>query len=512
MKKKWKLLTILTCLLFLFTACGKQEATNRLEEIYQKGELVVVTSPDFPPNEFIDLNKSGNEQYVGSDIELAKYIAKELGVELKLEIADFNTVLSMITTGKADLAISGLAYDEERAKSIEFSKGYYSEDGGENCHGLLIRKEDADLYQDLGSFANKKIAAQAGSIQESYTNSQILNPTTQPIAAITDGIMMLQKNKVDAIATACNTGEEYAKSYPDLMMSDVTFETDSSSGTRIGAPKGEVELIAKVDEIIDDVLDQGLYKQWYEEYTDYNAKLEAGENPDAIASAVVDEPNSMWDNIVMLITRYGTTLLKGLGITLELAAITVFFGTIFGAVFALIKLNKHPLVQALSTAYVEIIRGTPLLLQLYFFYLFLPDVIGLDIPAFGCILIALIVNSSAYVAEIIRAGIQAVDKGQREAAKSLGMSDRNMMVKIIIPQAIKNILPALGNEFIMMVKETSLASTFFIGELMSVNKTLTSSLYLTIEPLIVVGMIYFVVTFTLSKVVKLMEGRLSVSD
>ena len=104
------------------------------------------------------------------------------------------------------------------------------------------------------------------------------------------------------------------------------------------------------------------------------------------------------------------------------------------------------------------------------------------------------------------------DKGQREAAKSLGMSDRNMMVKIIIPQAIKNILPALGNEFIMMVKETSLASTFFIGELMSVNKTLTSSLYLTIEPLIVVGMIYFVVTFTLSKVVKLMEGRLSVSD
>ena len=133
-------------------------------------------------------------------------------------------------------------------------------------------------------------------------------------------------------------------------------------------------------------------------------------------------------------------------------------------------------------------------------------------PMLVSVIIALVVNSSAYVAEIIRSGIQSVDKGQREAAKSLGMSNRNTMTKIILPQAVKNILPALGNEFVMMVKETSLASTFFIGELMTVNTVIKSATYKSIEPLVIVGLIYFIVTFTLSKGVKYMERRLSVSD
>ena len=133
-------------------------------------------------------------------------------------------------------------------------------------------------------------------------------------------------------------------------------------------------------------------------------------------------------------------------------------------------------------------------------------------PMIVSVIIALIINSSAYVAEIIRSGIQSVDKGQREAAKSLGMSNVHMMTKIIIPQAIKNILPALGNEFVMMIKETSLASTFYIGELMTVNSVIKSATYKSIEPLVIVGLIYFIVTYSLSKLIKYMEGKLSVSD
>ena len=125
---------------------------------------------------------------------------------------------------------------------------------------------------------------------------------------------------------------------------------------------------------------------------------------------------------------------------------------------------------------------------------------------------ALIMNSSAYVSEIIRGGIQAVDKGQIEAAKSLGMSDRHTMIKIVLPQAIKTILPALGNEFIMMIKETSLASVFFINELMCTQKILQSSQFLVWQPLFIVAIIYFVVTFGLSKLVNLLEKRLAVSD
>ena len=220
----------------------------------------------------------------------------------------------------------------------------------------------------------------------------------------------------------------------------------------------------------------------------------------------------MVQDMIKILNQYWYVFLEGLGGTLSLAAITVFFGMIFGAVLAIIKLSKSKIVQFISTAYIEIIRGTPLLLQLYFFWLFLPKYLPFEISDWTCIVIALVINSSAYVAEIIRAGIQAVDKGQMEAAKSLGMSDVHMMTRIIFPQAVKNILPALGNEFIMMVKETSLASVFFINDLMTSYQMIKSATFKPIAPLMITAVIYFIVTFSLSKVVKAMEGRLSVSD
>ena len=200
------------------------------------------------------------------------------------------------------------------------------------------------------------------------------------------------------------------------------------------------------------------------------------------------------------------------GIVLGLAAITVIFGTIIGGLFALVKLSKNKIIQAIAGVYVELIRGTPLLLQLWLFINIFSYLTNGNMPMIVSVIIALVINSSAYVAEIIRSGIQSVDKGQREAAKSLGMSNVHMMTKIIIPQAIKNILPALGNEFVMMIKETSLASTFYIGELMTVNSVIKSATYKSIEPLVIVGLIYFIVTYSLSKLIKYMEGKLSVSD
>lgn len=200
--------------------------------------------------------------------------------------------------------------------------------------------------------------------------------------------------------------------------------------------------------------------------------------------------------------------------TLQLAAITVLFGTVFGAIIALGKMSKWSALRGISSIYVEIIRGTPILVQLYIFAFFLPIAFPVltNVPNYYMVVVSLIINSSAYVSEIIRAGIQAVDKGQTEAAKSLGMSNRNMMIKIILPQAIKNILPALGNEFIMMIKETSLASVLFINELMYTRTLLMSTKFLSWQPLFIIAIIYFIVTYSLSKVVGYMEKRLSVSD
>ena len=162
--------------------------------------------------------------------------------------------------------------------------------------------------------------------------------------------------------------------------------------------------------------------------------------------------------------------------------------------------------------YIGILLGTPILLQLYFFWLMLPKIVPFQLSDTACIIIALIVNASSYVAEVIRAGIQAVDKGQTEAAKSLGLSNFNTMRKIILPQAVKNILPALGNEYITMVKQTSLASVFFVQELMTAYKTVQSATFLAIPSLIIVGVIYLVFTTVLTKALNMFEGRLNANE
>ena len=199
--------------------------------------------------------------------------------------------------------------------------------------------------------------------------------------------------------------------------------------------------------------------------------------------------------MIKIWAKYDYVFINGLFGTLWLAAVTVFLGTILGTIIAMIRMSRFKPLYVLTSAYIEVLRGTPSLLQLYFFWLLLPKALPFTMSDTACIVVALVVNSSAYVAEVIRAGIQAVDKGQTEAAKSLGLSNANMMRYIILPQAVKNILPALCNEFIVMVKETSLASVFFVGELMTAYKTVQSTTFLAIPTLTIVGIIYFIVNF-----------------
>ena len=202
-------------------------------------------------------------------------------------------------------------------------------------------------------------------------------------------------------------------------------------------------------------------------------------------------------------------LFQGLKNTLLLTVISVALGTVLGTLVAMAKMSKFAPLRWLISVYIEVLRGTPILLQLYVFYFVLPQILPfLKLSQFMWVSIALCVNSSAYVSEVIRSGIQAVDKGQTEAARSLGLSESQTMTKIILPQAVRNILPALGNEFIMILKETSLASTFFIGDLMTSHKIVVGAEYLVLESLTIVGAIYFCMTFPLSKLVGWIEKKM----
>ena len=217
-------------------------------------------------------------------------------------------------------------------------------------------------------------------------------------------------------------------------------------------------------------------------------------------------------------SQYWTLFLHGLGMTLYMGALTVLISSISGSLMALLRrsnwgIGEFKPFRWIAAVYVEVIRGTPILLQPYFFYFMLPQWLPfLNLSEFTCVMIACCVNSTAYVCEIVRAGIQAVDVGQTEAARSLGLNSRQAMIHIVIPQAVKNILPALCNEFIDIVKETSLASTFFIGELMTQFKTINGITFRVLEPLTIVGIIYFLVTFVLSKLIAVLERRMNASE
>lgn len=268
--------------LSMFAGCSSGAASstakNRLEAIKERGYLEVVTEPYFAPNEFIDATKPADEQIVGSDIELAKRIAEKLGVELRIIPLEFSAVLSGVTEGKYDMAISSLAYTEARAEAMELSDGYYFNPNSKG-YSLLVREEDAGQYKSFEDFDGKIVVCQSGSLQEVYATTQMNYQKFKEfprVSSTTDGYLMVAEKKADAAVCAVSNAELYCAANPGLttLAGVIKFETDPQyDGTRLGVPKGETELIEFVNGVIAELLESGEYEQWYNEYKEYAATL-----------------------------------------------------------------------------------------------------------------------------------------------------------------------------------------------------------------------------------------------
>ncbi|RKO63708.1 L-arginine ABC transporter membrane protein [Caldibacillus debilis GB1] len=209
---------------------------------------------------------------------------------------------------------------------------------------------------------------------------------------------------------------------------------------------------------------------------------------------------------------YVPFILTGIWTTLKFVFVSALIGLLLGTVLALMKISKSRLLKAFADGYTSIFRGTPLILQLIIIYYGVPQLTGYDMPEFLAAIAAFGLNSAAYVSEIIRAGIMAVDKGQREAAQALGVPYRPMMLDIILPQAVKNILPALMNEFITLTKESAIVSTIGYLDLMRRAQIVGANLYRNFEALLFVGLIYWVMVFIMTSIGRRVERRLRQSD
>lgn len=461
------------------TAHAEQNQT--WEKIKERGELRVGLSADYAPMEF-EHTVNGKTEYAGVDIDLAKKIAKDNNLKLKIVNMSFDSLLGALKTGKIDIIISGMTSTPERKKQVDFSDSYMM-----TKNIMLVKKDKVNEYKDIKDFNNKKVGAQKGTEQEKIAQTEIENASITSLSRLPDVILALKSGKVEGAVVEKPVAEAYLKQNPKLGISNVKFNEEEKD-TVIAVPKDSPKLLSQINKTIKEVKDKGLIDKY-----------------------MTNAANAMNDDSGF-ISKYGSFFLKGIKITILISLIGVALGSILGAFVALMKLSKIKIISWIASIYIEILRGTPMLVQVFIVFFGITAALGLDISALVCGTIALVINSSAYIAEIIRAGINAVDKGQMEAARSLGLNYRQTMKSVIMPQAIKNILPALGNEFVTLIKESSIVSTIGVGEIMFNAQVVQGISFDPFTPLIVAAALYFVLTFVLTRIMNMIEGRLNASD
>ncbi len=458
---------LLICSLLLCTS-----ACNQHTQAKQTIRLGV--SPDFPPFEF-----KSHGKITGFDVELSKFIAKELNVNLEIYEMDFNSLIPALNAGKIDFIASGLTATKQRAASVDFSDIYY--------HASIIAiTKKGQAVTKLADLANKKIGAQLGSVMENFVNQQKDLQANIQIVSLANNLHLLQELKLGRIdVLMLEEGQKDAILDHNQDLTSYSF-SKLSDGYAIAFKKGS-NLKKAFNNALNTLNKNGSIKKLEQQFL---YKLNSN------ASNLI---NSLY------------YIPKGIILTLKYAFISVFFGLIIGTIISLCRTSSNALLKGFAIIYLSLIRGTPLLLQLFIMYFAFPSLLEVKISAFTAGIIAFSLNSGAYVSENIRAGIESVDKGQFEAAKSLGLSYKTTMQHIIMPQAIRNILPSLVNEAINMIKESSIISVIGQADIMRRANIVSAEHYTYLEPLLVAALCYYLVINIFSVLAKFLEKGLKKS-
>lgn len=272
-----KILVVLLAVVLLLscTACSGGEQKDRLTQIKEKGYIEMVTEPAWAPNEFIDPSKTGDDKYVGLDIELGKYIAEKIGVELKVIPLEFTAVQAGIVDGKYDMAISAMAYSPTRAESMTMSDVYQPSSDG---YGYLCRAEDVDKYTSIESVKDAVVITQSGSVQESLFNDQIGKDNVKEfklVSSMTDGYLAVAEGKADVCITAISSADLYAEANGGLDTPDFLLEVDPNmNGTVVAMPKEGCDSLCEiVNQCIAELTEQGKFVEWEAEFKAYAKQL-----------------------------------------------------------------------------------------------------------------------------------------------------------------------------------------------------------------------------------------------
>ncbi|MFD1736971.1 amino acid ABC transporter substrate-binding protein/permease [Bacillus salitolerans] len=481
--KKWYLLSIIAILSLLLSACGSSGNSDKT--------YIVGVDTTYPPFEFEE-----DGEYKGIDIDLIHAIAEDQGLEIEIKPMDFKGIIPALLSDNLDVAIAGMSITEDRKEKVDFSNPYF--DAGLT---LVVAADNSDITspEDL---SGKLIAVKKGTTGADKAD-ELAAEYNAEVRLFDDSPSMFQEvaNGNADVLIEDYPVVAYAIGQNESLGLKIVGERLNGDQYGIAVKKGEnQDLLEKINDGLQNLRDSGKYDEILNTYLSFKEE-----------ARLIERASSLKDvNLMENIAYAFPFLLEGLKITIIITVLALTIGFFIGLIIALFRLSSIKLLQWIGTIFINAIRGTPILVQLYFIYFGLTSFSWISMEPITAGVIAVSVNAGAYIAEIIRAGIQSIDKGQTEAARSLGLTGGQTMRYVILPQALRRMLPAFANQGIISLKDTSLLSVIGIAELTQKTEVVIAKTYDVFTLWLLAGVMYFVLIYGLTLLSNYVEKRYQV--
>lgn len=515
---------LLACAYLVISSFGSTAQADDLEELQKRGTLMWGADQE-GGGPYVYPREENPDEVTGFEWDLAAKLAEYLKVKPEFTQGAWDALPEMLRARKMDIILNGYEWTENGVASMEPTMPYY-------VYGLqlLVRDDSpvqswADLCKPLPNGDKPKLGALVGSAAEEYLRAPEYDGPCEIIAydGNTDAMVEVETGKLQGTLQDTPIASFYAPQFKRLR---AVGEPVGLGYYVMYARKGEAGLVKKLNEAIILMIRNGDLEQIYRKYGIWDAQqaelVELAEKAQfygyyGAVTAEVTEQAAMpdADEVETVKTTRGwpivrdffPVLLSSAAMTVLLSVVSFPIAIVLGLLIAVGRLYGPAVIRAPLTAYVELLRGTPLMLQLYFIFFFLPAM-GVNVDAFPTAIIGLALNYSAYESEIYRAGLQAIPVGQMEAAESLGMSRGLALRRIIVPQAFRIVIPPMVNDFIALFKDTSVCSVVTVVELTKRFSVLSRSTSATIEIMLMTALLYMLMSYPMSLLARKLETRL----
>ncbi|MBL1229083.1 amino acid ABC transporter substrate-binding protein/permease [Enterococcus sp. BWB1-3] len=465
-----------------YISSGSEDAEGEMKQIEPKKDVYTIASDStFAPFEF----QNSDGEYEGIDVDLINRIAQLQGFTIEFTFIGFSSAIQAVESGQADGMIAGMTITDEREKSFDFSTPYFNS-------GIQIAvKEDNDSITSYEDLKDQTVGAKIGT-----ESADFLEANKDKY-----GYKIKYLDTTDALYSSLDIGEIAAMmdDYPVIgygiaqgqaLSTPIPREEGGSYGFAVKKGKNP-ELIEMFNEGLAELKRTGEYDTIVGKY------IKDGSTKDTVDESTFSG----------MIKNNWKRLLSGLWMTVQLTLISFALALILGVFFGLFSVSPVRALRIISTIYVDIIRGIPLMVVAFFIYFGLPSMLGFNIPVFIAGIITLTLNASAYISEIVRGGINAVPVGQMEASRSLGLSYNKTMRKIILPQAIKIMIPSFINQFVISLKDTTILSAISLIELLQTGRIIVARNLQSTMVYFVIAVMYLILITSLTKLAKVLEKR-----